>query len=315
MGWDLTMLREDTRWYEKEAPLFFFFACEQDGSRRRGTRVTAESVKPLVILGTGYTGRSVYEREQARGLVVFATSRDPDRHLLYVPPERRIRFDLADRTTWRNLPRDSNLLWCFPAEPLELVQEFAATINMTANRLVVLGSTSAYQMIPSRDYPPPWIDETAPLDRSKPRVQGEEWLRTTCQVIVLRVSGIYGPGRHPLKWIKQGRVGPSRKYVNLIHVEDLANICLVALERGVRGEAYNVSDGTPRTWQDICHLAREQFGIQRIVEVGNDSAGKRIANGKLLSLLTEAGTSLVHPDLTRSLEQIVAAEASTEATP
>ncbi|MCP9470522.1 MAG: hypothetical protein NNA31_11050 [Nitrospira sp.] len=275
--------------------------------------MTAETVKPLVILGTGYTGRLVYEREQAQDRVVFATSRDPDRHLPFVPPERRIRFDLADRATWRNLPRDSNLLWCFPAEPLELVQEFAG--DLTVRRLVVLGSTSAYQMTPSRNDPPAWVDETAPLDRSKPRVQGEEWLRTTCQAIVLRVSGIYGPGRHPLKWIKQGRVGPSRKYVNLIHVEDLANICLVALERGVRGEAYNVSDGTPRTWQEICHLARERFRVQRMVEVGNDSAGKRIANGKLLSLLAAAGSSLSYPDLTQALEQLAIAEVSSEATP
>jgi len=277
--------------------------------------VTAETVKPLVILGTGYTGRLVYERGQAQYRVVLATSRDPDRHLLFVPPERRIRFDLADRTTWRNLPRDFNLLWCFPAEPLGLVQEFAATINMTADRLVVLGSTSAYQTTLSRNDPPAWVDETAPLDRSKPRVQGDEWLRTTCRAIVLRVSGIYGPGRHPLKWIKQGRVGPSRKYVNLIHVEDLAEICLVALERGMPGEAYNVSDGTPRTWQDICRLAREQFGVQPVVEVEDGSIGKCIDNGKLLSLLAQAGVPLLHTDLLQSLEQIVAAEAPSEATP
>ncbi|MCA1958392.1 MAG: hypothetical protein LDL14_07685 [Nitrospira sp.] len=186
---------------------------------------------------------------------------------------------------------------------------------MTVNRLVVLGSTSAYQTTPSRNYPPAWVDETAPLDRSKSRVRGEEWLRTTCQAIVLRVAGIYGHGRNPLHWIKQGRVGPSRKYVNLIHVEDLTNICLAVLEQGVPGEAYNVSDGTPRTWQDICHLAREQFGVQPIVEVGDESIGKRIDNGKLLSLLAQAGASLLHTDLLQSLEQIFAAETSSEATP
>lgn len=275
--------------------------------------MTAETVKPLVILGTGYTGRLVYEREQAQGRVVFATSRDPDCHLPFVPPERRLRFDLADRATWRNLPRDSNLLWCFPAEPLKLVQEFAR--DLTVRRLVVLGSTSAYQENPSRDYPPPWIDETASLDFKKPRVQGEEWLRMNCQAIVLRVAGIYGLGRNPLNWIKQGRVGPSSKYVNLIHVEDLANICLIVFERGVPGNAYNVSDGTPRTWQDICYLAKERFGVQPTVEVRDGSIGKRIDNGELLSLLAQAGAPLLHTDLLQSLEQIVAAETSSEATP
>ena len=82
------------------------------------------------------------------------------------------------------------------------------------------------------EYPPPWIDESAPIDLTKPRVQGEEYLRNEHGAIVLRVAGIYGPGRNPLDWIRQGRVGPSRKYVNLIHVEDLAAICLAALEKG-----------------------------------------------------------------------------------
>ncbi|MCP9447612.1 MAG: hypothetical protein NNA22_08595, partial [Nitrospira sp.] len=246
--------------------------------------MATETDRPLVILGAGYTGRLVYEKGTARGRIVLAASRTPRHRLDFVPLDRRLRFDLEDRTTWRNLPPLCDLLWCFPAEPLELVQEFATVMNLIAHRLVVLGSTSAYQTNLSQDYPPPWIDETAPLDHDKPRVQGEEWLRISCQAIVLRVAGIYGPGRNPLLWIKQGRVGPSRKYVNLIHVEDLANICLAALERGVPGEAYNVSDGTPRTWQNICYLASERFGVQPIVEVRDRSIGKRIDNGKLLSL-------------------------------
>ncbi|MCP9472558.1 MAG: hypothetical protein NNA30_07485 [Nitrospira sp.] len=275
--------------------------------------MATETDHPLVILGAGYTGRLVYEKGTARGRIVLAASRTPQHHLDFVPLARRLRFDLEDRTTWRNLPSSCDLLWCFPAEPPELVQEFAG--NLTVRRPVVLGSTSAYQENPSRDYPPPWIDETASLDLKKPRVQGEEWLRMNCQAVVLRVAGIYGLGRNPLNWIKQGRVGPSRKYVNLIHVEDLANICLVALERGVRGEAYNVSDGTPRTWQDICHLAKERFGVQPTVEVRDGLIGKRIDNGKLLSLLTQAGAPLRHTDLLQSLEQIVAAETPSEATP
>lgn len=277
--------------------------------------MTTKTAPPLVILGTGYTGRVVYKQGIARGLVVLATSRHPDHHLPTIPPEHRIHFDLRDRATWHNLPSDCHFLWCFPAEPLELVQDFATAMNLRARRVVVLGSTSAYQMTPLRNYPPPWIAETAPLDMAKHRVQGEEWLRTTCQTIVLRVAGIYGPWRNPLHWIQQGRIGPSRKYVNLIHVEDLAAICLVTLERGMPGEAYNVSDGTPRTWQEICHLAMKQFRVQPIVEVRDLSVGKRIDNGKLLSLLAEVGSPLLHTDLLQSLEQIVTVERSSETGP
>ncbi|MCP9442564.1 MAG: hypothetical protein NNA20_08210 [Nitrospira sp.] len=274
-----------------------------------------QTQRELVILGTGYTGRAVYKKAISRRWLTWATSRAPTTHLNFVPPERRIHFDLSDRTTWSNLPHDCDLLWCFPAEPFELVREFARAINVVAGRLVVLGSTSAYHTGPSGEDPPPWIDETAPLDQTKARVQGEEFLRTTCGAIILRVAGIYGPGRNPLTWIKRGRVGPSRKYVNLIHVDDLAEVCLATLTSGGRGEIYNVSDGVPRTWQDICHLARERFGIHPVGDVDTDSAGKRIDNSKLLALLARAGTPLLYTDLRQSLDHIVAVEASTEVTP
>jgi nucleoside-diphosphate-sugar epimerase len=150
-------------------------------------------------------------------------------------------------------------------------------------------------------YPPPWIDETTAIDLNKPRVQGEELLRNDCAAVILRVAGIYGPGRHPFDWITQGRVGPSRKYVNLIHVEDLATICLVALDIGIPGEVYNVSDGVPRTWMEICrHLSASPTSQAGQGGYGQ-APGKRINNAKLLAMLREAGMSMRHSDLFASL--------------
>jgi nucleoside-diphosphate-sugar epimerase len=132
-------------------------------------------------------------------------------------------------------------------------------------------------------------------------VQGEEYLRNKLGAIVLRVAGIYGPGRNPLDWIKSGRVGPSRKYVNLIHVEDLAAICLLALDKGTPGETYNVSDGTPRTWKDICETARERWGVIATVVKEDRLSGKRISNAKLRAGLSY---TLRHPDLYDALALI-----------
>jgi hypothetical protein len=258
----------------------------------------------LIILGSGYTARFVLPLAERRYARVLATSREPDGHLSHIPPDRRIRFDLTQQETWKNIPTDADLLWCFPAEPPDLVQKFAAAMNLASRRLVVLGSTSAYPAGASSEYPPPWIDETAPKDTNKPRVKGEDFIRTHCLATILLIAGIYGPDRNPIDWIKRGRVGPSRKYVNLIHVEDLAAICLTALERGTPGEAYNVSDGIPRTWKEICRFAKDRWGIQPSVEIDDASTGKRIANGKLMLLLNSAQKSLAHSDLYRSLEQL-----------
>ncbi len=261
--------------------------------------------KPLVILGSGYTARFLWPLIAGRSPKIFATSRAPEQHLSYVPPVQRLRFDLSQPGTWENIPRDADLLWCFPATPIELVQQFIATLTGSPRRLVVLGSTSAYDLGDSQEYPPRWIDETAPIDLTKPRVQGEEYLRREHGAIVLRVAGIYGPGRNPLDWLRNGRVTPSRKYVNLIHVEDLAAICLAALERGTPGEAYNVSDGTPRTWEEICntmtvHDARDFAG-----RAAQEEAGKRIASNKLLR---DVGLQLAHADLYPSLRELESQE-------
>lgn len=263
--------------------------------------------RSLVILGSGYTARVVFplaERQYAR---VLATSRNPDHHLAFLLPNSRVRFDLSDRTTWQNIPPDADLLWCFPAEPLELVQDFAKRLCVSSHRLVVLGSTSAYGAGDTETDPPSWTDETTPIDLSKLRVQGEEYLRNKHGAVVLRVAGIYGPGRNPLDWIMKGRVGPSRKYVNLIHVEDLAAICLVALERGVPGEAYNVSDGTPRTWKEICVTAQQRWGVSAPATTENQPIGKQVSNTKLR---TELGYVLKYPNLYESLTLIQSGDGS-----
>lgn len=261
----------------------------------------ATNHETVVMLGSGYLARFMCSLTTNYRCVLH-TSRNPDSHLTWLPQKQRLRFDLADSSTWSNIPLDADLLWSFPAAPLASVQEFASRIR-PSGRLVVVGSTSAYDVGGAREYPPPWIDESAPIDFGKPRVQGEEFLRTKCGAIILRTAGIYGPGRNPYDWIKSGRVLLSVKYVNLIHVEDLAAVCATALKCARPGDVYNVSDGIPRTWADI---GRTLHGHGLVEPAGGQkqASGKRINTSKLCTLLQEAGASIGHPDLFRALETL-----------
>lgn len=247
----------------------------------------------LVILGAGYTASFILPFAAETYRQVLLTSREPDDNLIAYSSAQRLRFDLSDPATWTDIP-SGDVLWCFPAAPLESVIKCAATLHIADRRVVVLGSTSAYDAAAPQTYPPPWIDETAPIDLTKPRVQGEEFLRNACGAIALRVAGIYGPGRNPIEWLKTGRVQPSPKYVNLIHVEDLAGVCIAALERGLCGEVYNVSDGTPRTWHDIALAMQFHYAIESPPPSIQIDMGKRIANRKLIEQLSY---SLRHPNL------------------
>jgi hypothetical protein len=265
--------------------------------------VTRQATSPLVVLGSGYTGRVLHRTGISQGWTVHVTSRNPLNNLAGIPSEQCLTFDLEQPSTWLNIPVGADLIWCFPATPLEQVQAFARTLDAPPRRIIVLGSTSAYDTpSQSTEYPPPWIDESAPINLTKARVQGEEFLRTNCGAIILRVAGIYGPGRNPIDWIRIGRVSHSRKYVNLIHVEDLATICLAALKHGKPGELYNVSDGLPHTWSDVCVTAQQRWGVAAAAAAKADlSSGKRISNAKLRS---ELGYVLRYPDLYEALALI-----------
>lgn len=270
--------------------------------------------RSLTIVGSGYTAKFLLPLALHRYTHVLATSRDPERHLGHLHPNQRIQFDLAQPETWEAIPTTTDIVWCFPAIPIALVRQFAGAASLLTRRLVVLGSTSAYDVDDSAEYPPPWVDETAPIDLTKPRVQGEELLRTSYGAIVLRVAGIYGPDRNPVEWIRTGRVNRSRKYVNLIHVEDLASSCLAALTHAESGEVYNISDGYPRTWMEICQRVEQRWAIRSSNSQEVQATGKRVLNKRMCELLKLGGTGLRYGDLFEALE-LMQRNSLNEATP
>ncbi len=279
----------------------------QDLSHLGAAMHKLEEQPPITILGAGYTGQHLYQVLYQHGYSVLATSRSPDTQLLDVPHQQRVRFDLLEPETWQGIPHGSTVFWCFPAKPLDAVKAFVERMPRWFSRLIVLGSTSAYD--PPAWTPPmaeaPLIDERAPVNQALERVQGEEHLREHHGAIILRIAGIYGQGRNVLNWIRRGRVTSSERYVNLIHVDDLVGICLAALERGRPGAVYNVSDGTPRRWSEICHEAHRRWGISIPPPRPETRLGKRISIARLTN---ELRYELRHPDLYTALEEIEAAQ-------
>lgn len=251
---------------------------------------------PLVILGAGYIGRFLYQAALAHGRVAFATSRTPDAHLSFVQPDRRVLYDLLRPETWRHVPARADVVWCFPALPEDGATRFAQRVLDRGSRLVVLGSTSAFPSGRSNV-----IDERTPIDLSIPRVAAEERLRTTFGAVILRLAGIYGPDRHVFDWIRRGKVTNSQKFVNLVHAEDVAELCLLALQRASAGSAYIVSDGHPRRWAEICRFAADRFQIPLPRPTPTADVGKRLSSRKILS---DFNYRLRHPDLFTALSHL-----------
>ena len=253
---------------------------------------------PLVILGAGYTGTFLYHQAVKQGWKAFATSRFPGTHLSYVEPPSRILFDLEQPDTWGNIPTPAHIIWCFPAIPENLASTFAKDIANKESRILLLGSTSAFPANPDE-----LTDERAKLNMALPRVQSEEHLRKTYGVIILRLAGLYGPGRHVLNWIRRGKIKNTGRYVNLIHVEDAAALCLAALDQAESGSSYIVADGTPRLWADICQFAATQWNIPIPEPTVPKDLGKRLSSQKVLK---ELNYELKHPNLFEELNKIEA---------
>lgn len=153
------------------------------------------------------------------------------------------------------------------------------------------------------------VDESAPVE--PPSETGRVLAMTEAELlaaarergfpaVVLRVAGIYGPGRG--WWFKQFLEGAARiegdggRYLNMIHRDDAAGCVQAALERGRPGEIYNAVDDEPVTQRDFFawlagRLGRPPPPAGMEAAAGGPKRGvsnKRVSNRKLKAELERA---------------------------
>ena len=193
-------------------------------------------------------------------------------------------------------------------------------------RVVYISTTGVYG-----DCQGAWVDESWPArpgaDRAHRRWDAEESLRawstaTGGELVILRVAGIYGPGRLPLERIRQGvpmvRAEDS-PYSNRIHVDDLVGACVLAMERGEPGAVYNACDDCPSTMTDYFLAIADAAGLPRPPLIPMAEAGGQVS-AAMLSYLAESrrlsnrrlredlGLKLRYPSLAKGLPACLAAD-------
>jgi hypothetical protein len=133
-----------------------------------------------------------------------------------------------------------------------------------AQRVIYLSTIGVYG-----DHQGAWIDEdTRPApehDRVRARMRVEERWRALLgdRLTVLRLGGIYGPGRNALIELRQGRarriVKPGQVF-NRIHVDDAAAAIMAAIRRA-EGGTWNIVDDEPAPPQDVIAYAASLMGV------------------------------------------------------
>ncbi len=130
------------------------------------------------------------------------------------------------------------------------IRAWVDSLPRVPRRIVYLSTTAVYG-----DCGGAVVTENTPAlpnsDRGRRRLDAERVLldyatRSRTSVRILRVPGIYGPGRLPLERIAEGQPIPSPSATgpgNRIHADDLAGACLAALRYEGPVQIFNVGDG------------------------------------------------------------------------
>jgi len=237
--------------------------------------------KHLFVAGCGYVGSEVARRGINQGLRVTTLTRNPAKAAaLQAEGIETIVADLADESWHAQLPTEVDFVLNSVSsgggdvenyrrsyyEGMVSILKWAAKAKV--GTFVYTSSTSVY---PQGDGAT--VDETAPL--GEPADERTQWLISTENLLresdtmerafILRLAGIYGPGRHHvLDQVRAGEAlaGSGDYRLNLIHRDDAATAVWVAFgaPSEVRGTVYNVADDCPVPKAELAAWLAAQLG-------------------------------------------------------
>jgi nucleoside-diphosphate-sugar epimerase len=174
-----------------------------------------------------------------------------------------------------------------------------------------------------------WIDETAPTQpvnrRSQQRLAAERAWRDYAEargvpLLILRLAGIYGPGRSAFDKLREGtarRIVKPGQVFNRIHVDDIGRVSALAARQRLAG-TFNLSDDAPAPPQDLIEYAARRIGVPVPPDVPFAAAdmtpmarsfyedNKRVSSRAIKQAL---GIELLYPDYRAGL-QAIAGEAA-----
>lgn len=282
----------------------------------------------LLIVGYGDIGQRVARLALAEGRKVTALVRSAEKACLLAA--RGISPVLADldnpETPVKNLdPAGMTILYTVPppggGEYDTRLRVFLGSIEPgnEPQVLVYLSTTGVYGdqngAIVSEETP-----TKAETSRARRRIDAENLLfawgeNRRVKIVILRVAGIYGSNRLPLNRISEGMPvlrSEESPFSNRIHADDLARLCLAALEKGEDGEVVNICDGETSTMTDYFNAVADTFNLPRPPQVTKAEAkeqmppllfsyfseSRRIDNRRMRERL---GVKLLYPDLASGL--------------
>lgn len=273
----------------------------------------------LFILGLGYSARHFVRKFGGAFSHVAGTVRDPGKRngLADIEVHAFSGSRPADATVERIREADVLLVSIPPGSTGD--PALAALSDVLAGRhrkIIYLSTIGVYG-----DHGGAWVDESTPpqaaFERTRLRLAAEQaWTETVPgNVAILRLAGIYGPGRNALVTLRAGtarRIIKPGQVFNRIHADDIASAIMAAIEHG-RGGTWNVCDDEPAPPQDVIAYAAQLMGVAPPPEEAFETAemspmarsfyasSARVSNAKLKR---ELGVALAYPTYRQALDAL-----------
>lgn len=255
------------------------------------------NTQSLLILGYGYVG-SAFARYSAHDYArIWGVRRNADFEAWMREAGVEPRFMDLSRSGGLELPEADHVVSTLPPrwrendgdEYLQSAYNCARALELRPpQKFVWISSTGVYGQTGGA-----WVDESTPPQpdsrRAKILLEAEKTiLDAGIPSIVLRLGGIYGPGRDRLSLLRKGRAAiHSEAFINQIHLDDIVGIIRLLLEKGRPGEIYLGVDDHPAPKREFYSWLLQKVSIKPSEpdqRAGRGPADKRCSNRKIKAL-------------------------------
>jgi nucleoside-diphosphate-sugar epimerase len=284
----------------------------------------------MLIFGCGYLGSRVARRWLAAGGDVVIATRSPQRRAEFERQGyRAIVCDVSRPDTFESLLAAETVLYSVGFDrsgERSILNVYAGGVYnvlmmlpANAGRFIYISTTGVYGPAGGD-----WVDEKTPTnpqrDGGKASLAAEQSLAAHplgARSIILRLAGIYGPGRVPfLDDLLAGRpiAAPREGFLNLIHVDDATAAVLAAARLPTFNDGprvYCVSDGQPVKRGEFYQEVARKIGAPapkftapdpRSPRAARASANRRVRNDHMR---TELRVELAYPDYRAGLAALL----------
>ncbi len=262
----------------------------------------------LLIVGCGSIGTQLAEVLTAKGHQVVGLKRNPPNSEL-ITGIKYFKADISSNEALKALPLDFDFIYFIVSPDGRNEDSYKAIYNTGLNSLLAhfaqvetipqwffVSSTSVYGQTQGE-----WVDENSPTNPENITSQliklaEQRLIALNAHHVIVRFSGIYGPGREYLLRIARQSSAPAIQqdppyFTNRIHQSDCVGVLVFLLECRLAGIAlescYVASDDDPApTWEVMSWLAeRMNTSLPSLKTMQSDAdMNKRCNNQRLKAL-------------------------------